>query len=685
MIRPSVAIVMSNYNHARYLRESLGGICGQTRPADEIIVIDDCSTDNSVEIIAEFATKCPTIRFLRNDHRLGVQDAIARAVSLVTADYFIWTAADDRLLPNFLEKSMAVLERHPQAGLCFSETTELRDDSGKIVPFATEPTVSHIFNLGDLPEYMTPADIVKRMKREYLPIAANTVVVRRELLQAVGGYLRQLEWHADSFAYTVVALRYGTCVVAETLALIRATPGSYSQAMHDPARQTIVLRTMLDLLASKNYRDVRRILRQCPSNFSPWLTLMLKVQFSKIRDWDLLFPYLIWKIREFKRGHRLSWADTFFHLLRRAIPLRLAPRLFPDLVAERNRLAQRLGDLTAERDGAANALLETRKELHAIGIERNDLARRLGDLERETRQELHAVGVERDGLTRRLGDLEAERNRLASELELVRKDYLSIKDIAEEYRRALEKSLLPPMLITTMPKSGTYYISKLFSQGLFIRTRIVSQQYFPDDVIRQPELRVLSRGSFISQDHFGASKINLTHIRRHVDRVIVHLRDPRQALLSYVHYLDTERFKLNEKETLLFIYPPLPDDFYRSDLASNIDWAIENWLPLLVQWVQDWVEAANQNGRPRIKFTHYEDLVVDRDKFVSDVLDFFSIPHNRFFPPNIAPDPEIHFRKGEIDEWTQVFSAAQIAAANALIPAALASRFGWPLPDALRK
>ena len=241
------------------------------------------------------------------------------------------------------------------------------------------------------------------------------------------------------------------------------------------------------------------------------------------------------------------------------------------------------------------------------------------------------------------------------------------------------------MLVTTMPKSGTYYISKLFSEGLSIESRIVSHQYFPDDVIRQPELRMLSMGNCISQDHFGPSKINLTHIGRHVDRMIVHLRDPRQALLSYVHYLDTERFRQKEEETLLFIYPPLPDDFYRRDLASRIDWAIANWLPFLVQWVEGWVAVADWSGRPRIKFTRYEDLVTDRDKFVSDVLDFFEIPNELLTPLDIAPDPVIHFRKGEIDEWVRVFSSAQLAAANALIPTALASRFGWPLLDALRK
>jgi putative sugar O-methyltransferase len=356
--RATVAIVMANYNHARYLHESLGGIRNQTRRADEIILVDDASTDRSAEIIRQFARDEPRVRFLQNDGRLGVQGAIARALPLVAADYLVWTAADDRLLPDFLERSMAALERHPQAGLCFSETSELRDGTGEIVRFAKDPFVSRTFALGDLPEYLSPDDVVRRMERGYLPIAANTVVVKRDALLALRGYPHQLEWYADSFAYTVVALRRGACVVADTLAVIRATPGSYSRGMQEPSRQREVLMKMLDLLASPDYRDVRRIFKACPSNFSPAGALMLKVQAQRARDWDLLVPYFWWKVREYKRGHRLTWPQVFFHLLRRVISGPEVNALRRQLEALRAQSAA----LEASRDGLANTLESERRD-----------------------------------------------------------------------------------------------------------------------------------------------------------------------------------------------------------------------------------------------------------------------------------------------------------------------------------
>jgi glycosyltransferase involved in cell wall biosynthesis len=311
----SVAVVLSNYNHAQYLPEALEAIGGQTRPPEQIVIIDDASTDNSVELIQRFADQHPTVQFVQNARNLGLQESIGRVVPLVKADYLVWTASDDRLLPNLLERSMALLDRYPDAGLCFSELALIRGDNGEIQRFAAAPGMRHIFDLSDLPEYMTPQQVRRRMRREYLPITSNSVVVRRDALLKSGGYPKALEWHSDSFAYLVVALRYGACVVPETLAYLRGRTDSYSQiGMRDQIRQRAVLTAMLEILARPEYRDIRRAFRKCPSNFSPWRTAILRLQLERPRDWDLLLPYLLWKIRDYKRGRRLPWHRALFAL-----------------------------------------------------------------------------------------------------------------------------------------------------------------------------------------------------------------------------------------------------------------------------------------------------------------------------------------------------------------------------------
>jgi len=216
----TVAIVLCNYNHAKYLPNSLLHICKQTRPADQIVIIDDGSTDGSWDIIQRFARDNPTIEAFSNQQNLGLEASIAKALTKVRCDYLVWTAADDRLQTNFLERNMAVLARHPQAALSFSEVVVLKGDSEETDRFATNPASHSIFDHSELPEYLSPRDLSRRMKQNYLPIASNTAVVRASLVEEFGGFPAELRWLADSFTYTALAMRYGACVVAEPLALI---------------------------------------------------------------------------------------------------------------------------------------------------------------------------------------------------------------------------------------------------------------------------------------------------------------------------------------------------------------------------------------------------------------------------------------------------------------------------------
>jgi glycosyltransferase involved in cell wall biosynthesis len=297
----TVAVVLCNYNHAKYLPDSLGHICRQTRAADQVIVIDDGSTDDSWNIIQGFAHDHPNLEAHANGRNLGLEASIARALQLVRCDYLVWAAADDRLLPPFLERNMAALAAHPDAALSFSEVVVLKGDSEEIDRFATNPAAPRIFDLSDLPAFLSPDQLRTRMKMGYLPIASNTAVMRVDALRAFGGFPPALRWFADSFACTALAMRYGACVLAEPLALIRSSAMSYSQAMRDAAQQTKVLHAILDLLARADFRDIRAFMKECPSNLTVYDPLIMGVLAKRPRDWDLFAAYARWKLDRYAR------------------------------------------------------------------------------------------------------------------------------------------------------------------------------------------------------------------------------------------------------------------------------------------------------------------------------------------------------------------------------------------------
>lgn len=217
---------------------------------------------------------------------------------MVRCDYLVWAGADDRLLPTFLERNMTILAGYPAAALSFSEVVVLKGDSEEIDRFATNPAAPRIFDLSELPAYLSPEQLRKRMRRAYLPIASNTAVIRADALRAFGGFPAELRWFADSFACTALAMRHGACVLAEPLALIRSRPESYSQTMRDVPQQTAVLNAVLDLLARSQMRDIRAFMKDCPSNLTVYDPLIRKVLAKRPRDWDLLAAYARWRMQK---------------------------------------------------------------------------------------------------------------------------------------------------------------------------------------------------------------------------------------------------------------------------------------------------------------------------------------------------------------------------------------------------
>jgi len=296
-VRPkTVSILLTNYNHAKYLPDSLEGICGQLRPADEIIIVDDGSTDNSVEIIKSVQKKFSRIQLLENGDNKGVQYSIRRALNSAKMDFIVWAAADDLLLPNFLAENMSMLEKNENAKISFSRLATFKDGSTDINSF-DETTNGLAFDFSALPHFLEPAQLQDRLKASYLWLSGNTAVVERLALKEFDGFLPELKWHSDWFSFYAVALRNGTCLIPETLAAMRVLPETYSSAgIQNAKEQRTVLTEVCNALAYPHMGDVRKTFRARPCLFSPMGSRMLPALRQNVRDLDLYIRYLTWHL-----------------------------------------------------------------------------------------------------------------------------------------------------------------------------------------------------------------------------------------------------------------------------------------------------------------------------------------------------------------------------------------------------
>lgn len=129
-----VSVVIPNYNYENYIEERIDSILMQTYPIHELIILDDCSTDNSVNKIEEIIKKHPdvNIKFVKNEKNSGsVFSQWQKAFSLSTGDY-VWIAeADDSCSHYFLENVMKGFDS-PNVVLSYAESMRI-DENNKII------------------------------------------------------------------------------------------------------------------------------------------------------------------------------------------------------------------------------------------------------------------------------------------------------------------------------------------------------------------------------------------------------------------------------------------------------------------------------------------------------------------------------------------------------------------------
>jgi glycosyltransferase involved in cell wall biosynthesis len=196
-----VAVAVATYNHAHYLGDALDSLMKQTVPADEIIVVDDGSSDDPAAVVARY----PGVRLVRQANH-GLSAARNTGLKLATAKRILFLDADDALTPNAIEAGLACFCEHPEAGFVYGG--HLRVNSA-FNPLG-EPCFSPI---GPDPH----ADFLTGN----LVGMHATVLYDRAKLLAAGGFDTSLRRCEDYDAYLRMTRTHGVASHSGTVALYR--------------------------------------------------------------------------------------------------------------------------------------------------------------------------------------------------------------------------------------------------------------------------------------------------------------------------------------------------------------------------------------------------------------------------------------------------------------------------------
>jgi glycosyltransferase involved in cell wall biosynthesis len=223
---PRVSVVVPNYNHARFLRQRIDSILGQTFQDFELILLDDCSTDDSRAFLKEYAAD-PRVRLEFNEANSGSPfKQWNKGVRLAQGEY-VWIAeSDDYADSHFLERTVPVLEEHPTIQFVFCRSRCVGDD-GQLQGFAitTYPEEKHDRWSADFcangreecRRYMSRATYVQN---------ASAVLFRKSAYERAGGADESLRICGDWKLWSSLMLTGEVAYVAETLNYFRIHEGS---------------------------------------------------------------------------------------------------------------------------------------------------------------------------------------------------------------------------------------------------------------------------------------------------------------------------------------------------------------------------------------------------------------------------------------------------------------------------
>lgn len=277
---PIVSVICLCYNHARFIEEALDSVMKQSYAQVELIIVDDASTDGSVDVIKKWLTTHPGVPFVVNPDNLGNCRAFNRGLVMAHGKYIIDLSGDDCLSRERVERGVALMESRPEVGVQFSDA-ELIDADGKRLGYHADR-----FPHATVPEGKIFRDVLSR----YF-INSPTLMIRKSLLDELGGYDESLAY--EDFDFLIRSSpKTSYAYLPEALVQRRVLPGSMGKQQY--AQGSAQQRSTLTIC--------QKAFTYCSSP-DDFRALRLRVNYElrqslRYAHWSLAWSYLrlLWKI-----------------------------------------------------------------------------------------------------------------------------------------------------------------------------------------------------------------------------------------------------------------------------------------------------------------------------------------------------------------------------------------------------
>lgn len=219
MVHPKISIALCTYNGEKYLTAQLDSILDQTHPADEIIIVDDGSTDATLDIIREYASRTDILQYFVNEQTLGYVRNFSKAISLTSGDFVALSDQDDIWTKDHIEK---LLNSIGGKAVCVGDSIMI-DAQGK----ETGERFSDIKQ-----NYYIPENDVQKAYRivfNYNPYQGASMLIDRKWVDSYLPIPVEAGYH-DTFLAGCASLTQGLSVIPDAITKYRIHEGQVTSS-----------------------------------------------------------------------------------------------------------------------------------------------------------------------------------------------------------------------------------------------------------------------------------------------------------------------------------------------------------------------------------------------------------------------------------------------------------------------
>ena len=251
-----VSVVVTSYNHSKFLVKRMDSLINQTYRNIEILVIDDCSTQNNVEILRRYELN-PKVRLIIREQNGGLVPVMNQGIDLTCGEFVMIAQCDDDCDPRLIERLVAALKTHPTAGIAFSRSLMIDehdrvmgdDFSSQERRFRVRCGTDTLVSGPEMSRFLLYSCVIPNM---------SALLIRRECLTNVGTISSDYAVCVDWEPFFRITARYDVCYVAEPLNRFRQHKATIRSVTKDRVTYEEYLRLLLGQARALNLAVVER-------------------------------------------------------------------------------------------------------------------------------------------------------------------------------------------------------------------------------------------------------------------------------------------------------------------------------------------------------------------------------------------------------------------------------------------